>query len=179
MKNIMLKIWFVWESIFEKLAGIHPVPGGFFRIAIRRYRGDKLTCLDGTILNPGEKYGELHLNNKFFIGLSKQDRSPAFLGIASLRESKKAFSSLKEYTKSNPLFKDVNVFMGYTLLNRGINRLGFEVHDIKSGFIKNLVSNYEKMLLAILHPEGFKRVMSKKLVSKQVLITKKTLEKLY
>ncbi|HHW03990.1 MAG TPA: hypothetical protein GXX35_14475 [Thermoanaerobacterales bacterium] len=179
MKKVLLKIWFIWEWIFEKLTSIHPVPGGFFRIAIRTYRGAKLICMDGTALNPGDRYGELHLNNRFFTELSKQCSSPAFLGISSLRESKKAFALLKEYVKSEPLFKDVNVFMGYTLLNRGIKRLGFEVRDIKSGFVKNLFSNYEKMLLAILHPEGFKRIMSKKMVSKQVLITKNTLEKLY
>lgn len=179
MKNTMLKIWFIWESIFEKLAGIHPVPGGFFRIAIRRYHGNKLICMDGTTLNPGDIYGELHLNNKFFMGLSREDSSPVFLGISSLREAKKALSSLKEYAASDPFFRDVNVFMGHTLLNRGVSRLGFEVHDIKSGFIKNLVSIYEKLLLAILHPAGLKRVMSKKLVPKLIFITKKTLEKLY
>ncbi len=179
MKNIVLKIWFIWESIFEKLAGIHPVPGGFFRIAIRIYHGKKLICTDGTILNTGDKYGELHLNNKFFIGLSRQDSSPAFLGVSSLREVKKALSSLKEHAASEPFLQDVDVFMGITLLNRGVSRLGFEVREIKSGLIKTVASFYEKVLLAILHPAGLKRAMSKKLVSKQIFITRKTLEKLY
>lgn len=179
MKNIALKIWFIWESIFEKLAGIHPVPGGFFRIAVRRYHGKRLICMDGTTLNPGDRYAELHLNNKFFMRLSKQDSSPAFLGISSLREAKKALSALKEYAASEPSLQGVNVFMGLTLLNRAVSRLGFEVRDIKYGFIKNVVSIYEKVLLAILHPAGIKRAMSKKLVSKQIFITRRTLEKLY
>lgn len=179
MKNIIIRIWFFWEIIFEKLAGIHSVPGGFFRIALRRYYGDKLILRDGTILHPGDKYGELHLNNRLFIGLSKRGSSPAFLGLSSLRESKKSLSSLKEYVKSNPIFTDINVFMGTTLLNRGIGRLGFEVLEMKHGFLKNLTSSYEKLLLAILHPQGLKRLRSKRLAPKLVIITRKTLEGLY
>ncbi|MCR4431408.1 MAG: hypothetical protein NUV45_10365 [Tepidanaerobacteraceae bacterium] len=179
MKRVIIKMWLIWESVFEVLAGIHPVPGGFFRIAVRKYRGGRLICSDGTILNPGDRYGELHLNNRFFAVLSQKGGSPAFLGISSLREAKAALSALKEYAESNPLLKDIHVFMGYTLLNRGVARLGFEVRDINSGFIRNVASWYEKVLLAVLHPEGLKRIMSKKLVSKQIFITKKSLEKLY
>ncbi|MDI3481685.1 MAG: hypothetical protein PWQ97_1340 [Tepidanaerobacteraceae bacterium] len=179
MKRLIIKIWFLWESVFEMLAGIHPVPGGFFRIAVRKYRGSRLIFKDGTVLNPGDKYGELHLDNRFFAMLSEKNGSPTFLGLSSLREATKALSALKEYAESNPLLKNVKVFMGYTLINRGITRLGFEVRDINSGFIRNVVSWYEKILLAILHPGGLKRIASKKLVSKQIFITKKSLEKLY
>lgn len=182
MKKLLNYIWFMWEFIFEKVTGIRHISSGkaLLRIAIRKYHGKKLVFSDGTTLIKGDKYGELHLNNRVVFNLVSRNSSPVFIGISGLKELRKALAILKEYINTNPDFKDINVFIGYTLLNRGLSKLGFEVIDIKSSFKRILFSLYEKLLIIILHPDGIKKLnSSKNMVSKLVLITRKTINNLY
>lgn len=182
MKKLLSRIWFLWEFIFEKATGIKHISNEkvILRIAIRKYHGKNLVLSDGTALIKGDKYGELHLDNKVIFNLTSHNSSSVFIGISGLREIRRAFKILKEYINTNPDFKDINVFIGYTLLNRGINKLGFEVIDIKSSFKRIIFSLYEKLIIITLHPEGAKKLYSgKNMVSKLILITRKTINDLY
>lgn len=182
MKKLLSHIWFLWECIFEKATGIRHISNEktILRIAIRKYHGEKLVLSDGTTLIKGDKYGELHLDNKVVFNLTSHNSSTVFIGISGLKEIRRAFKILKEHINTNPDFKDINVFIGYTLLNKGLNKLGFDVIDIKSSFKRILFSLYEKLLIIILHPEGIKKIKSgKNMVSKLVLISRKTLNDLY
>jgi|GEM_PF-3093493 len=181
MKKIFIYIWSLWEFIFAKLNRIHTVGGddSEIRIAIKKYKGEKLLLKDGTVLNNGDKFGELHLNNNALTQITSSSSSPIAVGIIALKRFKKSIKALKTYIDEHHEFDDVNVFMGYTLFNEGVEMLGFEVRDIKSPLEKFIVTHYEMLLLAIFHPDGFKRLRDNKFTSKMVLITKNTINSRY
>ncbi|AFK86312.1 MULTISPECIES: YkoP family protein [Thermoanaerobacterium] len=181
MKKIFMYIWSLWEFVFAKLNNIHTVGGddSEIRIAIKRYRGKKIVLKDGTVLDKGDKFAELHLNNKVLTEITSSSSSPIAIGIIVLKRFKKSLKALKAYINENHDFDDVNVFMGYTLFNQGVEMLGFEVMDMKSPLERFIITHYESFLLGIFHPEGFKRLRNNKFTAKMVLITKKTINNRY
>lgn len=181
MKKIFRYIWNLWEIIFARLNGIYTVGGedSEIRIAVKKYKGEKLLLSDGTELNNGDNFGELHLNNKVLTQITSNNDSPVAVGITALRRFKKSLKALKCYINENDRFDNINVFMGYTLFNQGVELLGFEVRDIKSPLQKFIITHYEMLLLAIFHPDGLRRLRNNKFTSKIVLITKKTINSRY
>ncbi|QSZ28133.1 hypothetical protein ACETAC_04595 [Aceticella autotrophica] len=181
MKNIFKYLWSLWEDLFAKINGIQDINGGNFalRIAVKKYRGKDMTLNDGTLLKHGERYIELHLNNKFFSKISSHNSSSVYLGITAVKELKKSLHLLKKIINENPEFFDINVFMAYSLFYRGIDKLGFEIREIRSPLVRYIFSIYEKLLLLIFHPDGIKRLKSKNFTSKNVIITRNTINNLY
>lgn len=181
MKKIFKFLWSIWEYIFAKIERIHVVGNkdSLLRISIKKYHGKRLVLNDGTVLNPNDKYGELHLNNYVLSHITSKSNSPVYIGITTLREFKKSLRVFKKLINENAEFSNINVFMGYSLFNQGIERLGFQIIDIKSPIEKFIFSNYEKILLAIFHPEGFERLRNNNFVSKLVIITRKTIDNDY
>ncbi|SNX54703.1 hypothetical protein [Thermoanaerobacterium sp. RBIITD] len=181
MKKIFRYIWSLWEYIFAKIDRIHNVgdDDSALRIAIKTYHGKKIILKDGTTISRGDKYGELHLNNKMLTKITSKNSSPVSIGITALREFKKSLKVFKKYINENREFDNINVFMGYSLFNQGIELLGFEVRDIKSPLERFIFTYYEMLLLVIFHPDGFKRLKNNKFTAKLVLISKNTINNNY
>jgi hypothetical protein len=94
-----------------------------------------------------------------------------------MREMLHNLPRLAEFLQNDKRVEKVNIIMGITLLHRGLGRIGFTVVDMKPGVFKTLTGLYEKWLLGIYHPGGFKKQKSYReaLSPKYVIITRQEL----
>ncbi|MEW6697114.1 MAG: polysaccharide deacetylase family protein [Bacillota bacterium] len=179
MKRFLRNLWQVWEYFFDRLAGLKPVggqEGNLFRLAVRDYRGRMTKLPDGTVLYPGDKVGELHLNNDFLQRITATTRSLELVGIMLLRETKRSLPLLAKTVSQDPSYQGIKALIGVTIIHRGTPQLGFSVYDLPPG-IRSLVTWYQRWLLFLLHPGGISHLRRQwdKLVPKRVIISRQEL----
>lgn len=179
LKRFLLKLWQVWEWCFEKVAGLQPA-GDLFRLTVRSYRGAVMELPDGTLLNPGDKVGELHLNNDLLQTISSTTRSIERIGVSVLRETRRSLPLLARAVAQDPAYRSIKALVGITMIHRGTKRLGFSVYDLPPG-IRPLIAWYQRWLLFLFHPGGLTHLRKhwNKLVPKKVIISKQELVKRY
>jgi len=180
LRHVFRRLWSFVDMLARRLSGITDMPNSkIWRIAVRRYRGKEWTMHDGSVLKPGEHYLELHVNNDRFMALIDENTSVERASIIAMREVLNGLPQLAEFLKSDKKLENINVVMGITLLHRGLGRIGFTVADIKPGLFKTFTGWYERWLLGVFHPGGFKKQKSyrEKLVPKYVIMTRQDLMK--
>lgn len=176
LRKLFQRAWSSADRLVRRLSGITDMPDSkIWRIALRRYRGREWTMHDGSVLKPGEQYIELHVNNDRYMALMDENTSVERASIIAMREVLNGLPQLAEYMRSEKKLENVNVVMGITLLHRGLGRIGFTVADMKPGIIKTLTGWYERWLLGVFHPGGFKKQYREKLSPKYVIITRQEL----
>ncbi len=161
LKKCARRLWGGVEWTFRKLGGIRELEEGknsFYRMAPRRYRGKDWPMPDGSLLRRGDTYLELHVNNDRLLELFHGNMSLERLALKALREVQKELPLLAGLLKNDPDYRDVKILFGLTLLHRGTERLGFTSIDMKPGVFCALTGWYERWLLALYHPYGFKAV---------------------
>lgn len=184
LKRCFQQLWGIVEWTFRKLGRVRELEEGknsFYRIALRRYRGKDWPMPDGTLLKAGETYLELHVNNDRLLELIGEKMSVERMALTALREAQRELPLLAGMLKSNKYFKDVKILFGITLLHRGTERLGFSSLEMKPGLFRTLTGWYERWLLALFHPHGFKVFKSyrKKLTPKYLVMTRRELMRRY
>lgn len=176
LKKILRDIFIPWELLVEKLYNIkHISKNNIFRYSVRKYLGHKIILSDGTILKKGDNYIELHLDNLLIL----KDFKDADVVKSSFLFWKKVRSGLKELSSlilQNEDLRKLKVLMGISMINKGIQRAGFEVVDLFY-LEKVLVSFYEGILLAVFSSNDFKKI--KRMSAKRILISVSKMNKLY
>ncbi len=179
-KNTLQQLWSAMDSLIRLLSGIRDVGDGknfIWRIALRRYHGKDWLMPGGSVLKHGEPYLELHLNNDRLLSLMDGDAPLERATIIAMREIRNGLPLLAEFLNSSEKYGKVNIILGITLLHRGLGRIGFTALDMKPGLVQIMVGLYERWLLAVFHPSGFKGLKSYryKLSPKYVVITRQEL----
>jgi peptidoglycan/xylan/chitin deacetylase (PgdA/CDA1 family) len=180
LKKCVQRLWGIFEWTFRKLGRIRELEEGknsFYRMAPRRYRGKEWLMPDGTLLKPGNTYLELHINNNRLQELIDGDMSIERIVLKALREAQKELPLLADLLKNNPAYQDVKILFGITLLHRGTERLGFTSIEMKPGLFRTLTGWYERWLLALFHPYGYKALKTyrKKLTPRYLVMTRQEL----
>lgn len=180
LRKLFQQLWCPVDKLVRRLSGITDMPGSkIWRIALRRYRGREWTMHDGSVLKPGEPYLELHVNNDRLTALIDENTSVERASIIAMREVLNGLPPLAEYLNSEKKLENVNIVMGITLLHRGLGRIGFTVADMKPSLFKTFTGWYERWLLGVFHPGGFKKQKKyrEKLTPKYVIMTRRDLMK--
>ncbi|MFA4884389.1 MAG: polysaccharide deacetylase family protein [Desulfotomaculaceae bacterium] len=179
-KKTLQQLWSFMDSIIRLLSGIRDMGDGkysIWRIALRRYRGKDWLMPSGSVLKRGELFLELHLNNDRLLSLMDGNTPLERATIIAMREIRNGLPVLAEFLSSSEKYSKVNIILGITLLHRGLGRIGFTALDMKPGIIQTMIGLYERWLLAVFHPDGFKGLKSYryKLSPKYVVMTKQEL----
>ncbi|OPY57726.1 MAG: Peptidoglycan-N-acetylglucosamine deacetylase [Pelotomaculum sp. PtaU1.Bin035] len=184
VKKTAQRLWSLIEKVIRKLAGIKDLGGGntfIWRLALRRYHGTKWIMPDGTALCAGDFYIELHLNNERLLNLISENTSIERMAIIAMREVRNGLPELARLITNDEQFSKAKVLLGITILHRGTERMGFTAYDIKPCFFRTVTCWYEKMLLALFHPGGFKNLKSYRdnLSPRYVVITRQEIIRRY
>jgi peptidoglycan/xylan/chitin deacetylase (PgdA/CDA1 family) len=177
-KKMLQKLWGLADYLVRLLSGIKEIPGcTTWRFALRTHRGSDWILYDGCVLKPGEVYLDLHADNDRFMALIDENTSVERSAIIAMREVLHNLPRLAEFLQNDKRVEKINVIIGITLLYRGLGRIGFTVADMKPGIFTTLTGWYERWLLGIYHPGGFKKQKSyrEKLSPKYVIITRQEL----
>lgn len=173
-----------WESVFDQITKLRSASVkkyGICKLVVRRHHGKSLECLDGQWIHAGDWVGELHLDNRQVLQLSKEvgaDRA-ALLTARMLRRSMKQISAAMGTDRD---LGAVKALTGITLLHRGIiHGLGFELHPLESKGFRMFSTYYLRLLLRVLHPVGRERMKQNapKLIPKMLLMSRAALSARY
>jgi hypothetical protein len=151
--------------------------GGYiFRFKVSRYRRPRFVLDDGTVLNPGDPIGELHMDNRYAAALH-DDGGGAF---RFRRELFRVFPALARDLAARPEYRDIQVVGGASLFWRAgglATRLGFQ-HQPLPPFTRWWLGTWERILLAAYHPEGLRRLeRGRPAELQQVWVTRHALER--
>ena len=154
-RRIAFRFWEKWEHLYAKIHGVRRIDEqNIFRLSLTKYRGPDLYDEKGTLLaRKGDCIGEIHFDNiRFQAAGSNLQRA----GIKALKLVRQSLPVLAEYLTTQPEFRDVKVYVGTTLLDKGAQGLGFNVLDYpySNGY---LIGILQKIIMRIYHPAGKKR----------------------
>lgn len=183
-KKGLQQLWSVIDRLVRLLSGIRDFGDGgssIWRIALRRYHGKDWPIPGGSVLKRGELFLELHLNNDRLLSLINENTLLERATIIAMREVRSGLPVVADFLNSSEKYGKVNIILGITLLHRGLGRIGFKTLDMKPGFFQAVTGLYERWLLAVFHPDGFKGLKSYrfKLTPKYVVMTRQELIRLY
>ncbi len=148
---LRMRIWDVWEAIYDRLYKVDPLgEDSIFRLQ-RGVLKEPIDQADGTQLKAGTVYGEIHLKNTALSQLG------AIRGLSSLRHS---LTTLAERLKTERRWQDIEVFLGTTILGRPAASLGFTVSPVADNLGGWWAKTYRNWLMLIYHPRGMHRAGS-------------------
>jgi peptidoglycan/xylan/chitin deacetylase (PgdA/CDA1 family) len=178
LKSIFVYIWEIWERIYFRLAHIIELEDSesILHFSINTYRGKPLILKDGTLLERGDKFIELHLLNRKISDILGRHNS--LMGASKEIERRLIFSigKILEYIERNDI--RVKAMHGVTVLYRLAEKKNFDIFDFNP-FSRFFINIYEKFLLVVYHPLGFNRLKTKgrKLIPKSIWISLKSLKR--
>lgn len=161
------------ERWFERAYRIRPIgEGGYvLRLGLVRHRGPRLVFRDGTVVNPGDLVGELHIDNRRAAGLHAEGRG----GLRFRREVFRLLPALARDLARRPEYREINAVCGASLFWAEAKRAGFE-HRPLPALTRWWLTWWERYLLARYHPGGRRRLAEgHRTELRQVWMTRRTL----
>lgn len=154
-RRIFYRIWEKWEYIYARKNNIKRIDDhNLFRLSLSRYKGPDLINENGQLAaTKGDMIGEIHFDNIRFQSIGKNLEN---VGVKALKLVRKSLPTLAKYILINPEYKNIKVFLGITMLNKGAKGLGFHVQDYPNN-TGLLIGLLQKILMNIYHPAGMKR----------------------
>ncbi|BBI30803.1 YkoP family protein [Cohnella abietis] len=160
-KRAVQSLWMKWEGIFDWITTFRSASikqYGICKLVVKRHHGRTLTCYDGHQIRSGDWVGELHLDNRKVMELTRElgaDRA----GLSIARMFRAAIKQIRLELNDSPELNQIQALMGITLLHRGITYgTGFEHHLIKVKWQRLWYGYYLRLLLRVMHPEGKRRM---------------------
>lgn len=148
----------LWDRLARKALGVRSVAeDSVIGYVIRRYPGRSLTGSDGATLCRGELVIELHLNSRLLAAKTAGATTHQRV-LFLLRELIAGLRAIARLARSDPDLASVRGVWGLTILNRGVEPLGFTVVDMRPGLIRWMTALYLKWLLSAYHPDGPERL---------------------
>jgi peptidoglycan/xylan/chitin deacetylase (PgdA/CDA1 family) len=182
-KRLLVKAWMKWEKLFQRLFQVQAVDPSnrFLSVRIRTYQGRPLRLKDGEEIRKGDQVVELHLNNEMLFSLGIHARSAMQLALQMIRAVEQLLPMIGKMLVTHPHFQKVKGVYGITIIYRGTEQFGFTVLDLPKGLFSAATRLYLRMLLAVVHPEGRKRmrIRSKLLTPKIIAMSSKELIRRY
>lgn len=152
---------------------------GICKVLIKKHHGRPIVCEDGTVIEEGDRIGELHLDNASVLVLTGS-AAPSAAALSVARLARASLRQIYVSLLTVPELRDVKALVGITLLHRGlVHGLGFEQRRLASRFAERACAVYLRLLLRFMHPDGRNRVRGQedKLQPMMLLHSRATLER--
>lgn len=155
--RFLFALWEKWELLFARLYRVERIDANnLFRLSLNSFEGPDLYAQDGRLLaKKGDTVAEIHLDN---VRLQRKGSGMRELGLKALRQVRESLPGLAAYVAENPKYRSVEVFMGLTLLNRGVKGFGFHVQEIPLTGFTRFVGILQRVIMVIYHPAGKARL---------------------
>jgi len=155
-RRILIRMWQIVEITFAWIYRVIPVDS-FFRMSPTRWTyGNRIFAETGELLTDGSRCIDLHFQNEVMVSLSSERDNRALLrGLRMVRMGLRDLASILEF---HPDYQDVQAICAVTLINRGIEALGFHVEDLPETVRRRRLERYTRFLMGLYHPDGFSRL---------------------
>jgi peptidoglycan/xylan/chitin deacetylase (PgdA/CDA1 family) len=151
-KRIGFRLWEKWEHFYAKINHIDRIDeNNIFRLTLNRYKGPDLIGENGRLLaSSGDLVGEIHFDN---IRFQSVGTNLTGISIRALKQARQSLPRLAKYVALHPEYQNVKVFLGVTLINRGVKGLGFNVQEYAMPNAK-VIGFLQKIIMKVYHPAG-------------------------
>ncbi|MFD2168769.1 YkoP family protein [Tumebacillus lipolyticus] len=184
MNRIELLLW-GWGDVLYRLLRRFDFEDrrgkNIFRIRVRHYAGPVIRLPDGQEIHEGDWVGFLHIYNLRLQQMLHGVKSDNRRGVIVLRETQRSLPELVEFLRRHPRGERIKALIGVTLLNRGVEPLGFTVQSVPDTGWFRFKAWYMRLMLLICHPEGrrLSRKREKAFALKRVMISVEELVRRY
>ena len=153
-KRLLAWFWLQYESLFHLVFRLKPVEGsgGEPSIHYRKvtYNGPPVELKDGTRIVKGDPVAEMHLDNGMLRRLAARSSSPIAVIIHLIRELETSLPNLAKRVLSDPDTSSVRAIYGVSMLNKGADKLGFQIFDLPDNLFAKVSRIYLRLLFRVL-----------------------------
>jgi peptidoglycan/xylan/chitin deacetylase (PgdA/CDA1 family) len=156
-RKLWISLWEIVEVTFARYYHVEPL-NTMFRFSPAKWdHGSRLDPDTGMEqIHDGAQAIDLHFRNDTAVTLSASHDNRAL--VRGLRLVKQGFGDLARVLEHDPKYHDVQVVVATTLMNRGMEMLGFHVEGLPDTRKTRRLQRYMRFLMGLYHPEGFSRL---------------------
>ncbi len=139
MRDYFISIWGVIDPIYYHCTRLTYLPsydGNIFRVRMTKYKGRNIVLSDGTQINKNDTLVKIHLHNVRLLKEFKNINSEISKAKMIYSYVKKSLPEIDTYIQNHTETNKIKGIIGITTLNKGCERLGFEVFDISHPIYK-------------------------------------------
>ncbi|MEC0182905.1 polysaccharide deacetylase family protein [Paenibacillus peoriae] len=178
-KKTLVFGWLLYERLFHTLFRLRPVSkeDTIFYYRRRTYHGPNVNMENGRWLKKGDPIVELHFDNKMLFHLGSTAKSMVHLAIQLIRIVKRQLPDLAYQLVHDSGMNGVKAVYAVSMINRGPEKLGFQIQELPKGLFKRASTIYLKLLFSVIHPSGPEQLNEKKevMVPKMIVMPIDTL----
>ena len=135
MRGYLITIWSLLDPLYFFFTNLTYLPckeseGNIFRIRLTKYKGRNIVLSDGTQINKNDVLVKIHLHNVRLLKELRDIKSEIKRGKIIYRYVQKSLPKVENYIHNNEHFNEIKGIIGVTSLNKGCERLGFEMISI-------------------------------------------------
>lgn len=141
MRGYVLSFWSLVDPIYYFFSRLKCLPceeikGNIFRVRLTKYRGRNIVLSDGTQIKKNDILVKIHFHNVRLLKELKDIKSEIKKAKIIYRYVQKSLPGIEVYIRNCKHSQEIKGIVGITLLNKGCERLGFEVFDISHPIYK-------------------------------------------
>lgn len=183
MNTGLLILWGIWDNIYQRCTRLRYIEKGnnIFRIVRMRYRGEPLFTSDNRVIDTGDLILKLHIHNYYFATLCRGLRDDLRVALLLRQQILHSLPQLAAYLNRMEERDEIKGIVGTTMLNKGVEPLGFSISDVPMGLFFRYKRWYLKLMLRMIHPDGKGRMktLNHEMPLKRVYMSKEELLRRY
>lgn len=133
MRDYFISFWSLLDPIYfycTRLTYLSSKKDNIFRVRLTKYKGSKIILSDGTQINKNDTLLKIHLHNVRLLKDLKSIKSEIKKARLIFNYVKSSLPEMEVYIRNHSYSSQIKGIIGITTLNKGCERLGFEVFDI-------------------------------------------------
>lgn len=132
MRGYVLSLWSLIDPIYYYCTRLSYLPseGNILRVRLTKYKGRCIVLSDGTLISKNDVLVKIHLHNVRLLKELKDINSDLKKAKIIYRYVQKSLPGVESYIRNYCNSNEIKGIIGITHINKGCERLGFEVVDI-------------------------------------------------
>jgi hypothetical protein len=173
--------WQSYERFYARLFRLRRVgpADSLLRIGFSRYSGPGVDLPGGVRVQPGERVGDLHLENDAVIALRETTADRLVFFSELFGRMRQSLEYLAQEAKGAPDLQSIRAFRATSLLAAIARRLGFEVLPMETNWARRMETRTQLFFFRHYVPEEYERRKQKGLESHRMWISRTRLLELY
>ncbi|QOR82905.1 hypothetical protein IMZ17_09590 [Geobacillus stearothermophilus] len=152
----LLSVWGLMDPLYYACSRLEYVGGkengcrSIFRVRLLRYKGETIRLSDGTTIAANDWLLKIHLHNVRLLRELMQYRGDIQKGRYIFEQVKASLPYVAHHLYHHKQSSRIKGIIGVTMLNKGCERLGFDVIDIANSFYRwlKMASHWPMMTVA-------------------------------
>lgn len=157
VRVIFLQMWGAWDWLYYRFNRMQYVSKkeNIFRIVRKTYKGPPLQTKTGEWITTGDVILKIHLHNYALAKEVLHRRSEISLALFLKNYIHQSLIGLSKHIRELPEGSHIKGIIGTSMLNRGAERFGFQVHEVNHSIYFWFKGYLYKFIYLVVHPYGF------------------------